>query len=104
MSWKYLNKTTVSKERMYQVIVAPVVTEKSTLGSEFNQVTFKVAKDASKPEIKAAIEGLFDVKVDGWAVVSVTRRRLFAWLKAIRSTSRPACKSTAEIEEAENGA
>ncbi len=63
MSWKYLNKKLLGKERMYQLIKSPVITEKSTLGGEHNQVTFKVSMDASKPEIKAAIEGLFDVKV-----------------------------------------
>ncbi len=54
---------TVSRERLYEVIRRPVVTEKSTLGSEHNQVTFQVPLDASKPEIKAAVEGLFAVKV-----------------------------------------
>lgn len=54
---------TISKERMYEVIRQPVVTEKSTLGSEHNQVAFKVAMDATKPEIALAVEGLFDVKV-----------------------------------------
>ncbi|NIA72387.1 50S ribosomal protein L23 [Pelagibius litoralis] len=53
----------VSKERIYEVIRRPVVTEKSTLGSEHNQVTFVVPLDASKPEIKAAVEELFKVKV-----------------------------------------
>ena len=48
---------------MYDVIVAPVVTEKSTRVSEHNQVVFKVKKTATKPEIKAAVEGLFGVKV-----------------------------------------
>ena len=47
----------------YDVIKSPVITEKATMGSENNQVTFKVAIDASKPEIKAAVEALFDVKV-----------------------------------------
>jgi large subunit ribosomal protein L23 len=56
-------KTIVSAERMYDLIVAPVITEKATMGSEHNQVTFKVRLDAKKPEIKAAIEGLFKVKV-----------------------------------------
>ena len=51
--------------RHYDVIRAPVVTEKSTLASEQNQVVFNVAKTASKPEIKAAIEALFSVKVKG---------------------------------------
>ncbi len=54
---------TVSRERLYEVIRRPIVTEKSTLGSEQNQVTFQVPLDASKPEIKAAVEGLFAVKV-----------------------------------------
>jgi len=55
---------TISKERMYDIIRAPVITEKATMGSEHNQVTFKVPLDASKPEIKAAIEGVFGVKVN----------------------------------------
>ncbi len=46
----------MNRERMYNVILSPVITEKSTLGSEHNQVTFKVAKDATKPEVKTAIE------------------------------------------------
>jgi len=55
--------TKVSSERMYEVIRRPVVTEKSTLGSEHNQVTFEVPLDATKPEIKAAVEQIFKVKV-----------------------------------------
>ena len=54
----------ISKERMYDIIRGPVITEKSTLGSEHGQVTFRVSMDATKPEIKAAVEGLFDVKVN----------------------------------------
>jgi large subunit ribosomal protein L23 len=53
----------VSRERMYEIIRGPVITEKATLASEHNQVVFRVALDASKPEIKTAIEGLFKVKV-----------------------------------------
>ena len=53
----------VSSERLYELIRRPIVTEKSTLGSEHNQVTFQVPVDAKKPEIKAAVEGLFSVKV-----------------------------------------
>lgn len=49
--------------RHYDVIVAPHITEKATLLSEYNAVVFKVANSASKPEIKAAVEALFDVKV-----------------------------------------
>lgn len=54
----------LSAERMYQVIVSPVVTEKATRLNEFSQVTFRVALDATKPEIKAAVEKLFSVKVE----------------------------------------
>lgn len=57
------NKVTVSKQRIYEVVRSPVITEKSTGLSEFNQVVFRVAPDATKPEIKAAIETLFGVKV-----------------------------------------
>ena len=51
--------------RHYDVIVAPHITEKATLLSEHNAVVFKVANDATKPEIKAAVEALFDVTVTG---------------------------------------
>ena len=53
----------MSKEKFYNTIVSPVITEKATMASENNQVVFNVAKSASKPEIKAAVEGLFGVKV-----------------------------------------
>ena len=49
--------------RYYDVIIAPVVTEKATLASEHNKVLFKVASKATKPQIKEAVEKLFDVKV-----------------------------------------
>lgn len=49
--------------RHYDVIVAPVVTEKATLASEHNKVLFKVSGKATKPQIKEAVEKLFDVKV-----------------------------------------
>jgi large subunit ribosomal protein L23 len=54
----------MSKRSAYDVIVSPVITEKSTLVSEANQVIFKVAPKATKPEIKAAVELLFKVEVD----------------------------------------
>ncbi len=52
-----------SRERTYELIRSPVITEKATLLSEFNQVTFRVPVDADKFEIKAAVEELFKVKV-----------------------------------------
>jgi large subunit ribosomal protein L23 len=58
-----MSKVNLSKERMYDIIRAPLITEKATMGSEHNQVTFRVPLEASKPEIKAAVEGVFGVKV-----------------------------------------
>ncbi|MGD1956124.1 MAG: 50S ribosomal protein L23 [Sphingomonadales bacterium] len=53
----------MSDIKHYDIIQSPVITEKATMGSEYDQVTFKVAKAASKPAIKAAVEALFGVKV-----------------------------------------
>ena len=56
-------KKKLSREAMYEIIRGPLITEKMTLLSDNNQVGFKVAIDASKPEIAAAIETLFSVNV-----------------------------------------
>jgi large subunit ribosomal protein L23 len=53
----------VSPERMYELVRSPIITEKATFVSEHNQVVFRVPVDATKPEIRAAVEGLFNVKV-----------------------------------------
>ena len=53
----------MSRERYYDIILSPVITEKSTYAAEQNKVVFNVASDATKPEIKAAVEALFGVKV-----------------------------------------
>jgi large subunit ribosomal protein L23 len=53
----------LSREAMYQIIRSPVITEKATLLSEKNQYVLRVALDATKPQIKAAVEGLFGVNV-----------------------------------------
>jgi large subunit ribosomal protein L23 len=53
----------MNPERNYDVIRGPVITEKSTRGSEWNQVTFRVAMSATKAEVKTAVEALFGVKV-----------------------------------------
>ncbi|MBS0271862.1 MAG: 50S ribosomal protein L23 [Proteobacteria bacterium] len=53
----------LGKERLYKVLMSPVVTEKSTRGTEQSKVTFNVALDASKPEIKKAVEDIFKVQV-----------------------------------------
>lgn len=54
----------MSKEHFYAIIKSPAITEKGTLISAANQVVFNVASNATKPQIKAAVEGLFNVKVD----------------------------------------
>ena len=56
-------KQVLSREAMYQIIRNPVITEKATGLTEKGQIVFRVAIDASKPEIKAAVEGLFGVTV-----------------------------------------
>ena len=61
----------MKEEMKYDTIVAPVITEKSTLASENNQVVFKVALDATKPMIKEAVEGLFKVDVKAVNTVRV---------------------------------
>jgi large subunit ribosomal protein L23 len=52
-----------SDPRHYEVILSPVITEKATIASEHSQVMFRVARNATKPQIKEAVEKLFDVKV-----------------------------------------
>jgi large subunit ribosomal protein L23 len=56
-------KPTLSREAMYALIRSPIITEKSTAISEHNQVMFRVAPHATKPQIKEAVEGLFGVEV-----------------------------------------
>ena len=63
---------TANQERLLQVLLAPVVSEKSTyVADKYEQVIFRVARDASKPEIKAAVELLFKVEVDSVQVSNV---------------------------------
>ena len=64
--------------RHYDVILAPHITEKSTLASENNAVVFKVANDATKPQIRDAVEALFDVKVTGVNTI-VTKGKTKRW-------------------------
>jgi large subunit ribosomal protein L23 len=59
------SRAKISREAMYQVIRSPVITEKATALSEQNTVVFRVALEATKPQIAAAIEGLFGVTVEG---------------------------------------
>src|SRR5690606_36050239 len=64
--------------RHYDVILSPHITEKATLLSEHNAVVFKVAESATKPQIKDAVEALFDVKVTGVNTI-VTKGKVKRW-------------------------
>jgi large subunit ribosomal protein L23 len=66
------------ENRHYDVVLAPHITEKTTLLSEQNAVVFKVARDASKPEIKAAVEALWGVTVTGVNTI-VTKGKSKRW-------------------------
>lgn len=92
-----MKMASIPKERMYQVIVAPVVTEKSTLGSENNQVTFTVRRDATKPEIAAAVEGLFAVKVKSVNTLrQAGKQKIFRGHKGRRAATKKAMVTLAE--------
>ena len=81
----------------YDVILAPVITEKSSMASESNQVVFKVRRDATKPEIKAAIEKLFGVKV--LAVNTLTRKGKTKSFKGIKGRQQDVKKAIVKLAE-----
>jgi large subunit ribosomal protein L23 len=85
------------KRDPHDVIRAPAITEKSTLVSEYNQVVFKVARDASKAEIRAAIEKLFNVKVR--AVNTQVRRGKMKMFKNIRARLSDSKRAIVTLEE-----
>jgi len=80
-----------SDPRHYDVILAPVITEKATISSEQNKVTFKVRPDATKPQIKEAVEKLFDVKVKKVnTLVREGKQKMFKGRRGQRSDSKRA--------------
>ena len=83
--------------RHYDVIVAPVVTEKATIASEHNKVLFKVAAKATKPQIKEAIEKLFDVKVK--SVNTLVRKGKTKRFRGIIGTQSDVKKAVVTLEE-----
>ena len=83
--------------RHYDVIVAPVITEKATMASELNKVVFKVRKDATKPQIKAAVEQLFDVKVTAVnTLIRKGKRKVFRGVRGQQSDIKKAVVTLAE--------
>ena len=77
----------MNEERLLKILLAPHVSEKATrMAERHNQVVFKVARDAAKPEIKGAVEMLFKVKVKGVTVVNVKgKRKRFGAIQGRRS-------------------
>ncbi len=87
----------LSREAMYEIVRSPVITEKSTLLNEKNQVVFRVAIGASKPEIKAAVEGLFSVKVEAVnTLVAKGKTKRFKGRPGVRSDVKKAYVQLAE--------
>ncbi|HET6376406.1 MAG TPA: 50S ribosomal protein L23 [Methylocella sp.] len=83
--------------RHYDVILAPVITEKATMASESNQVIFKVRKDATKPQIKAAVEHLFDVKVNAVnTLIRKGKRKVFKGTRGVQPGIKKAIVTLAE--------
>ncbi len=81
----------------YDVILSPVITEKSSMASEHNQVIFKVRRDATKTEIKAAIEQLFKVKV--LAVNTLTRKGKIKHFRGIKGRQQDVKKAIVKLAE-----
>ena len=83
--------------RHYDVIVAPVITEKATAATDHNQVVFKVSKTATKPQIKAAVEQLFDVKVEAVnTLVRKGKKKTFRGFRGQQSDVKKAVVTLAE--------
>jgi large subunit ribosomal protein L23 len=87
----------MSAHSAYDVIIAPVITEKATAVSESNQVVFKVRRDATKPEIKAAIEQLFGVKV--LAVNTILRKGKTKIFRGVRGKQQDVKKAIVRLAE-----
>ena len=83
----------------YDVILSPVITEKSSEASESNQVVFRVRPDATKPQIKKAVEKLFGVKV--LAVNTLTRKGKTKRFRGIPGRQKDVKKAVVKLAEGE---
>ena len=88
---------TTSDPRHYDIILSPVITEKATIASEQNKVTFKVRPDATKPQIKEAVEKLFDVKVKN--VNTLTRKGKVRMFRNTRGQKSDVKRAIVTLEE-----
>jgi large subunit ribosomal protein L23 len=90
-------KTQVKDPRYYDVILSPIVTEKATASSEHNQVVFRVRRDATKPEIKEAVEKLFDVKVKHVnTLVKKGKKKVFRGMRGMQGDVKKAIVTLVE--------
>ncbi|MDH3740031.1 MAG: 50S ribosomal protein L23 [Hyphomicrobiales bacterium] len=87
----------MNAEKVYDVILSPAITEKATMMSEHNQVMFDVARSASKPDIKVAVETLFGVKVK--AVNTLVRKGKVKRFRGIRGKQSDVKKAIVTLEE-----
>lgn len=96
----------MNKERIMQVLLGPVISEKSTIAADVNrQFVFKVVPDARKPEIKKAVEEMFDVTVENVRVVNVKgKSKRFGQIKGRRNGVRKAYIRLAEGSDIDFGA
>ncbi len=86
-----------SAERIYEIVQSPVITEKATMASEYNQVTFRVPLDATKREIKIAVETLFKVKVTAVNTIrTLGKTKRFKGRPGKRADAKKAMVSLAE--------
>jgi len=94
---KAVKKDIKVTEELFLLISKPVVTEKATLGSQHNQITFRVPLCADKPSIKKAVEGLFKVKVTKVNTsVQKGKLKVFKGRRALRSDTKKAIVTLAE--------
>jgi len=88
---------TVTDPRHYDVILSPIITEKATAASERNQVMFRVPRTATKPQIKEAVEKLFDVKVK--SVNTLVRKGTIKAFRGSRGEQSDVKKAIVTLEE-----
>ena len=93
-----MSQTSLQKDaRHYDVIRSPAITEKATTAAEYNKVVFNVSMTATKTEIKAAVEKLFDVKVTGVnTLVRKGKRKVFRGTRGQQSDVKKAVVTLAE--------
>jgi large subunit ribosomal protein L23 len=87
----------MSEARHYDAILSPVITEKATLASEHNQVIFRVPLEATKPQVKAAVEKLFKVKVK--AVNTLRQRGKLKVFRGVKGKQNDFKKAIVTLED-----